>query len=125
AFRPDLTREQYRDGVERIQHYISAGDCYQVNFTQRFRAPCRGDAWDAYRQLRAACPTPFSGFQSLPDGNALLSLSPERFIKLSQGQVEARPIKGTRPRSADPVADQALADELLASPKDRAENLMI
>ncbi|BBP58379.1 aminodeoxychorismate synthase component I [Pseudomonas sp. St316] len=122
---PDLSAEAYRQAFERIQAYIQAGDCYQVNFAQRFRAPCQGDAWAAYQALRAACPTPFSGFQSLPEGGAVLSLSPERFVKVSEGQVETRPIKGTRPRGTTPSEDAAHAAELLASPKDRAENLMI
>ena len=75
--------------------------------------------------MRLACPTPFSGFQSLPDGGAVLSLSPERFVKVSERLVETRPIKGTRPRGLTPEEDAANAAELLASPKDRAENLMI
>jgi para-aminobenzoate synthetase component 1 len=121
----DLSAEQYRQAIERIQQYIQAGDCYQVNFAQRFRAPCQGDPWTAYCALRLACPTPFSGFQSLPDGGAVLSLSPERFVKVSERLVETRPIKGTRPRGLTPAEDAANAAELLASPKDRAENLMI
>ncbi len=123
--RPDLAIDEYRQAIERIQAYIQAGDCYQVNFTQRFRAACQGDPWVAYQALRRACPTPFSGFQSLPDGDAILSLSPERFVRVSQRQVETRPIKGTRPRSHEPCEDAANASELLASAKDRSENLMI
>ncbi|QHF46362.1 aminodeoxychorismate synthase, component I [Pseudomonas sp. S35] len=122
---PDLSVEAYQQAIERIQAYIQAGDCYQVNFAQRFRAPCSGDPWVAYCALREACPTPFSGFQSLPDDGAVLSLSPERFVRISERQVETRPIKGTRPRAATPEEDAAHAAELLASPKDRAENLMI
>ena len=121
----DLSADDYRQAFERIQQYIQAGDCYQVNFAQRFRAQCQGDSWLAYCKLREACPTPFSGFQSLPEGGAVLSLSPERFVKVSQRQVETRPIKGTRPRGRTPAEDAANAAELLASPKDRAENLMI
>ncbi|MFJ3263449.1 aminodeoxychorismate synthase component I [Pseudomonas sp. NPDC086581] len=123
-FRPDLSREQYREALERVHRYILAGDCYQVNYTQRFRAPCNGSSWSAYRALREACPTPFAGYMALPEG-AVLSLSPERFIQLHGKQVETRPIKGTRPRGDTPEADQANADALLASEKDRAENLMI
>ncbi|MEE1925434.1 aminodeoxychorismate synthase component I [Pseudomonas sp. 148P] len=123
--RGDLGPDDYRQAFERVQDYIHAGDCYQINLTQRFRAPCHGDPWSAYQALRKACPTPFSGFQVLADGSALLSLSPERFIRVSGGQVETRPIKGTRPRSADPQQDRANGEELLASAKDRAENLMI
>ncbi len=124
AFRADLDADGYRQALERIQAYIQAGDCYQVNFSQRFRAPYRGDPWTAYQALRAACPTPFSGYQALPDG-AIISLSPERFLQVSRGQVETRPIKGTRPRDSDPARDADYADDLLSSLKDRAENLMI
>jgi para-aminobenzoate synthetase component 1 len=125
SFRPDLTAEQYRQSFERIQAYIHAGDCYQVNLTQRFRAPYTGDPWTAYCALRIACPTPFAGYMALPEGDAILSLSPERFVKVSQRQVETRPIKGTRPRGKTVEEDAAFAAELLASEKDRAENLMI
>ncbi|MBV6288096.1 aminodeoxychorismate synthase component I [Pseudomonas aegrilactucae] len=121
----DLSADDYRQAFEQVQAYIHAGDCYQINLTQRFRAPCQGEPWVAYQALRAACPTPFSGFQALADGSTLLSFSPERFIRVSAGQVETRPIKGTRPRSADPTEDAANAAELLESAKDRAENLMI
>ncbi len=124
GFRPDLSREQYRQALERVQGYILAGDCYQVNYTQRFRAPCSGSPWLAYLALREACPTPFAGYLGLGDG-AILSLSPERFIRMHRRQVETRPIKGTRPRGRTPAEDAANAEELLASPKDRAENLMI
>lgn len=104
---PDLTAEAYRQAIVRIQDYIQAGDCYQVNFAQRFRAPCAGDPWVAYCALRQACPTPFSGFQSLPDHGAVLSLSPERFVRISERHVETRPIKGTRPRGLTPQEDAA------------------
>ncbi|HEK1008257.1 TPA: aminodeoxychorismate synthase component I [Pseudomonas putida] len=121
----DLQPEHYQAAFDHVQRYIQAGDCYQINLTQRFRAPCKGDPWRAYQALRKACPTPFSGYQQLADGSALLSFSPERFIRVSQGQVETRPIKGTRPRSADPAIDACNAEELRHSPKDRSENLMI
>ena len=122
---PDISTSQYEQALAQIHRYIQAGDCYQVNYTQRFSAQCEGDAWTAYCALRAACPTPFSGFMSLAEDNAILSLSPERFVRVSQNQVETRPIKGTRPRGRDSAEDAANAAELLASPKDRAENLMI
>ena len=122
---PDISAEFYQHALQKIQHYIQAGDCYQVNYTQRFSAPCEGDAWTAYCALRAACPTPFSGFISLAEDTAILSLSPERFVHVSDNQVETRPIKGTRPRGKDSVEDAANAAQLLASAKDRAENLMI
>ena len=123
-FQADLSAAQYRQAIEKIQAYIRAGDCYQVNFAQRFQAPWQGDPWRAYLALRDACPTPFAGYLRL-DRGALLSLSPERFIRVSRGQVETRPIKGTRPRGRNSEEDRALAEELLDSRKDRAENLMI
>ena len=123
-FEADIDAAEYRQALGRIRDYIQAGDCYQVNYAQRFRARCQGDAWAAYCSLRAACPTPYAGFMALEEG-AIASLSPERFLRLGAGEVETRPIKGTRPRRTDPYADAAEAQALLASPKDRAENLMI
>ncbi len=123
-FAADQTSAQYREAIERIQRYIGAGDCYQVNYAQRFSAAYAGDPWQAYSALRDACPTPFAGFISLAEG-AVLSLSPERFLRSHTRQVETRPIKGTRPRSADARTDAEQASALLASTKDRAENLMI
>jgi para-aminobenzoate synthetase component I len=125
SFSADLDADAYRQAFERIQAYIQAGDCYQVNFSQRFRAPYRGDPWTAYQALRAACPTPFAGYQALAGNDAIISLSPERFVQVSRGQVETRPIKGTRPRDSDPARDAAYAADLQGSLKDRAENLMI
>lgn len=125
AFRAETDRAAYQQAVQRIQAYIQAGDCYQVNFAQRFRAACSGAPWMGYRALRQACPTPFAGYCALGGDEALLSLSPERFLRVSEGAVETRPIKGTRPRGATPAEDAAQAADLLASPKDRAENLMI
>ncbi len=123
-FRRSISASDYRQAIRRIQDYIQAGDCYQVNYSQRFQAACSGSPWPAYRALREACPTPFSGYLRLADG-AILSLSPERFLKLGKGKVETRPIKGTRPRGKTLEEDMALAASLLASPEDRAENLMI
>ena len=123
-FAAEQTEQAYLDSFARIQQYIHAGDCYQVNLAQRFSAPCKGDPLSAYQQLRQHCPTPFAAYLESP-GHAVLSLSPERFLKVEEGRVETRPIKGTRPRGATPAEDQALAEALRSSPKDRAENLMI
>ncbi|HSH47697.1 MAG TPA: aminodeoxychorismate synthase component I, partial [Halomonas sp.] len=120
----ELSRQQYLARFARVQAYIRAGDCYQINLAQRFSAPYRGDLWQAYRQLRQATPTPYAGYMAWGD-SAILSLSPERFIRCAAGQVEARPIKGTRPRGNSRQEDQALADSLTHSAKDRAENVMI
>ncbi len=120
----NLRFEAYAAAFERIQHYIREGDCYQVNFAQRFSAPCSGDPWQAYRQLRKINPAPFAAYLNLPFAQ-VLSASPERFIRIEGGAVTTQPIKGTRRRSADPAVDRALRDELAASAKDRAENVMI
>ena len=123
-FTADQSADSYLQSFSRIQQYIQAGDCYQVNLAQRFRARCQGDPLSAYQRLRTACPTPFAAYLESTD-YALLCLSPERFLRVADGQVETRPIKGTRPRGNTPEADQAQANELLSSTKDRAENLMI
>jgi para-aminobenzoate synthetase component 1 len=117
-------RAEYAAAFRRVQKHIRDGDCYQVNLTQRFRARAEGDGWDAYLRLRAINPAPFAAFLDFPDGRVLCS-SPERFLSVRGGLVETKPIKGTRPRSTDPARDRALADELRASEKDRAENVMI
>jgi para-aminobenzoate synthetase component 1 len=95
-----------------------------VNLTQRFAARAEGDAWHAYLKLREINPAPFAAYLDLPDGKIVCS-SPERFLRVTGGHVETKPIKGTRPRSTDPTRDRALAEELRASAKDRAENVMI
>jgi len=117
-------RAAYAAAFQRVQRHIRDGDCYQVNLTQRFRARAEGDAWDAYLKLRTINPAPFAAFLDFPDGRVLCS-SPERFLRVRGRSVETKPIKGTRPRSTDPKRDRALADELRASDKDRAENVMI
>ncbi|MFZ5556119.1 MAG: aminodeoxychorismate synthase component I [Pseudomonadota bacterium] len=120
----NFTRADYSRAVARILDYIRAGDCYQVNLAQRFRVDCEGDGWDLYRRLREANPAPFGAFLDLPWGQ-VASSSPERFLELRGGVAETRPIKGTRPRAADPGRDALLRQELATSAKDRAENVMI
>lgn len=124
-FSPDIDETAYRDAFNKIEAYILAGDCYQVNLAQRFSAPCTGDPWHAYRRLRPVAGAPFSAYIALPDRGTLLSLSPERFLSLHGQWVETSPIKGTRPRFSDPQSDRLAERELRASAKDRAENLMI
>ncbi|MFY8095708.1 MAG: aminodeoxychorismate synthase component I [Niveispirillum sp.] len=128
GWQAELAPAAYRDRVARILDYIRAGDIYQANMTQRFLGHLRPGvtAWDAYRRLRPRTAAPFSAFLNLGAGRAVASGSPERFLSLTaEGAIETRPIKGTRPRHADAARDAALAAELLASGKDRAENLMI
>jgi para-aminobenzoate synthetase component 1 len=124
AFSSHFSRAEYLKQVQHIKDYILAGDCYQVNLAQCFSAAYSGSSWQAYRQLRQAVSAPFSSYINTGQGE-LLSISPERFLQIHDGHIETRPIKGTRARGSDPVSDQALANELLASEKDRAENLMI
>jgi para-aminobenzoate synthetase component 1 len=124
ALRPDITPSAYQEAVNDIQAYIAAGDCYQVNFTQRFTGPFKGSTASAYRHLRRALPSPFSAYMTTPAGD-ILSLSPERFLELNNGTVKTQPIKGTAPRGQTAEEDTALAQELQQSEKNRAENVMI
>ena len=117
-------REGYARAFERVRDYLQAGDCYQVNLARRLQAPFAGDPLGVYADFRDAAGGPFAAYLELP-GGPILSGSPERFLSLRDGRVETAPIKGTRRRGADAVEDAALRDDLLTSPKDRAENLMI
>ncbi len=123
-FQPEQSSEAYQHSFRRIKDYIHSGDCYQINLAQRFRAGCSGDALQAYRRLRMACPVPFAAYIESTE-HTLLCLSPERFLSVHDGAVETRPIKGTRARGATSDEDAALAQELQTCLKDRAENLMI
>lgn len=123
-FAAEQGKSQYAEAFARVQDYIQAGDCYQINLAQRFSSRYQGDPLSAYCALRERSPTPFSAYLEMA-GGTLLSLSPERFIEVQNGRVETRPIKGTRPRGSTPQLDQALAEELQRCEKDRAENLMI
>lgn len=122
--KPDMDAEAYARAFEQVAEFIRAGDCYQVNLAIRFSGSYSGDALALYRHLSRRHPAPFAGFLDHPRGS-VLSFSPERFLKTAAGCIETSPIKGTRPRSADPELDRRLAEELLSSSKDRAENLMI
>jgi para-aminobenzoate synthetase component 1 len=124
AVRSNMSPAQYAAAFERIQRYIRDGDCYQVNFAQRFEVAVEGDPWLAYQALRTTNPAPFGAYLGYPFAQ-ILSSSPERFLQLRGDRVETRPIKGTVPRSMDPERDKALALGLCNSSKNRAENLMI
>ncbi|RTE87531.1 MULTISPECIES: aminodeoxychorismate synthase component I [Gammaproteobacteria] len=125
AWQSNMTQPEYEKQFEQIIEYLKAGDAYQINFAQRFQASFQGSSWSAYCHLRSHNKAPFSGYIQLNDG-AVLSLSPERFVKVTDNKhVQTRPIKGTRPRGSSEKQDQAEAQALLASEKDRAENLMI
>jgi para-aminobenzoate synthetase component I len=124
AITSNFSRQEYAKAFDAVQQYLHAGDCYQVNLAQRFAAPASGDAFAAYLELRQLSPAPYAAFLDWPQAQ-ILCASPERFLRVQEGCVETRPIKGTRPRNADPAEDARLAEELRHHPKDQAENLMI
>jgi para-aminobenzoate synthetase component 1 len=113
------------DAVARVIEYIRAGDIFQANLSHRLEAPLDGTPLELYRRLRTRNPAPFAAFLDFGE-LAVASSSPERFLRVAPGgQVETRPIKGTRPRGLGPEHDAALALALAESEKDRAENVMI
>ena len=123
--RSNFTRDGYIHAVSRVRELILDGDIFQANISQSFTAGYQGSAWQLYCDLREETRAPYGAYIELPNG-AILSASPEMFLHLNPaGQVESRPIKGTRPRGATPAEEARYSRELLASEKDRAENLMI
>jgi para-aminobenzoate synthetase component 1 len=120
----NFDRAGYHAAVRRAIDYVHAGDCFQVNVSQRLLYPQASPAWELYRRLRERNPATFAGYFDLGEF-ILASASPERFLRVVGGEVETRPIKGTRPRGATAEADAALIADLLHSAKDRAENVMI
>ncbi|MBI5711447.1 MAG: aminodeoxychorismate synthase component I [Candidatus Eisenbacteria bacterium] len=126
--RSTFRADDYLRAVERVKDHIRRGDIFQANLSQRWTLPLAGDALrlalPLFGALARLSPAPFAAFVGAED-HAIVSASPERFLELSGGRIETRPIKGTRPRAADLAEDARLASELLASAKDRAENVMI
>jgi anthranilate synthase component I len=121
----DTSPETYCAAVERAQEHIRAGDIYQVILSQRFATPVPGlDPLAIYRALRTLNPSPYM-FLLDAGGAWLAGASPERLVRLEQGRVDMRPLAGTRPRGATDAADEALAAELAADPKERAEHVML
>ncbi len=131
----DCSKADFLSAVDRAQAYIRAGDIYQVNLSQRLTAPCdfsglpRRSAlakpgWELFQKLNAVSPAPFSAFLDCRDFE-IASSSPEQFLRLSGSHIQTRPIKGTRPRDADPTHDAQLAYELQTSVKELAELVMI
>ncbi|WP_165219813.1 aminodeoxychorismate synthase component I [Aquisphaera insulae] len=120
----ELDQNSYMNSVNRALEYIAAGDIFQVNLSQRFAARGHVEPLDLFLRLGEASPAPYSAFLRWRD-LAVVSASPESFYQVRGGRIETRPIKGTRPRGADPEADARLADELRQAPKDRAELTMI
>jgi para-aminobenzoate synthetase/4-amino-4-deoxychorismate lyase len=124
ALRANIGEAEFTEALGRIHALIAAGDTYQVNYTYRLRFDAFGSLPALYARLRARQPVPYGALVALPDGGALLSLSPELFIRHAGGELLARPMKGTAPAAADAEnARRSLA--LAADSKNRAENLMI
>jgi anthranilate synthase component 1 len=122
--RSNFTREQYEAVVRHCQEYIKAGDIFQVVPSQRFEIETRAQPFDIYRVLRVVNPSPFLFY--LPYGDfALIGSSPEILVRVEDQTVTLRPLAGTRRRGRDEAEDRALAEELLADPKERAEHIML
>jgi len=124
SWQANMDKASYIEKFNKVQDYLLSGDCYQINLAQRFSAQYQGDEFEAYLALKEANRAPFSAFIRL-ENTAILSVSPERFLQLSKGKVQSKPIKGTMPRSVDKIQDAKNAEILRHSSKDNAENLMI
>lgn len=124
AWQSNQTREQYEAAVAQAQEYIAAGDIYQVNLAQKFSTRFTGNPYRLFEHLLARSPAPGGAFLDFGD-TRVLSASPELFLRIRGRHITTRPIKGTRPRSRDPMRDEQLAFELLTDPKELAELVMI
>jgi para-aminobenzoate synthetase component I len=120
----NLSRDDFLGAVRRAQKYIHTGDIYQVNLSQRLAASCEISGWEFFQRLSAVSPAPFAAFLDCGDFQ-IASSSPEQFLRLSGPHIVTRPIKGTRPRHAEPTRDAQLAYELQTSSKELAELVMI
>lgn len=118
--------QQYLDAVTKISEYIKAGDVFQVNLSRAWQGELSPDVdpADVYAALRESNPAPFSALAQF-DGFTIISSSPERLVSVKEGQIETRPIAGTRPRSKNEQQDKALLEELINHPKERAEHIML
>jgi anthranilate synthase component I len=120
----NVKREEFESWVTRAKEYVRSGDIIQVVLSQRFSGELTVDPFDIYRVLRTLNPSPYMFFLRL-DETVVVGASPEVMVRKEGDRVELRPIAGTRPRGATQVADEALAQELLADPKERAEHVML
>ncbi|HYD81175.1 MAG TPA: aminodeoxychorismate synthase component I [Paucimonas sp.] len=123
--RANVEKAEFDRAIAKIHAYIEAGDTYQINYTYRLRFEAYGSPFALYQRLRARQPVPYGALVALPDGGAVLSLSPELFMRHAQGEIVARPMKGTAPAAGDAAEDARRAAALAADVKNRAENLMI
>jgi len=124
AVHSTFERERFLEAVERIREYIYAGDAFQVVLSQRFERPVEVSGFSIYRGLRAVNPSPYMYYMSFRDFEVVGS-SPEPLVTVNGRAAETRPIAGTRPRGSTPAEDVALAEEMLADEKERAEHLML
>lgn len=120
----NISREKFLEAVTRAQNYIRTGDIYQVNLSQRLEATCPVSGWELFERLLAVSPAPFAAYLDCGEFQ-IASSSPEQFLRMSGAHIVTRPIKGTRPRSADATRDAQLAFELQTSPKELSELVMI
>lgn len=125
GIRANVSEAQFVDAIQRIRDYIAAGDTYQVNYTYRLHFDAFGSPFALYQRLRARQPVPYGALIGFDDGRAVLSLSPELFVRKEGDTLTARPMKGTAPAAADETENARRAAALAADPKNRAENLMI
>ncbi len=123
-FTSNFTQAEFEDVVLRCQEYIKAGDIFQVVCSQRLQLETKATSLDIYRALRVVNPSPFMFLLELP-GFQLVGSSPEIMCRVEDGEVTVRPLAGTRPRGKTPQEDLALAEDLLADPKERAEHIML
>jgi anthranilate synthase component I len=125
----NMTQGRYEDMVRDAREHIAAGDIFQVVLSQRFTRETNVEPFDVYRAVRRLNPSPYMFFFDFgivdDEPFFLVGSSPEMFVRLEGPTASLRPIAGTRPRGADPAADAALAEELLADPKERAEHVML
>ena len=120
----NTTYNEYKKKFDKIKRYIEEGDCYQINFSQRFSAKYEGDCYSIFKKLNKVYASPYTGFINFPFIK-IMTFSPECFISQNKEHVSTKPIKGTRPISKDSIENKKIIDELLNSDKDKAENLMI
>jgi para-aminobenzoate synthetase/4-amino-4-deoxychorismate lyase len=125
GLRSSVDHEEFSAAIAKVQDYIAAGDTYQVNYTYRLHFQAYGSAVALYQRLRQRQPVPYGALICLPDGEAVLSLSPELFVRHQQGRLLARPMKGTAAATGIDIEDARIAGELANDSKNRAENLMI
>lgn len=125
ALRGNTTQAEYEDMVRQGKEFIKAGDIFQFVPSQRFEADYTGSPMDLYRALRHVNPSPYMFCMQFPQGFSLVGSSPEVHVKCIDGRIDIRPIAGTRWRGKTPEEDQALAEELLADPKERSEHIML